>query len=416
MGQRLQPPAPLGAPVATSPTAGRITALAAVGWLCVASVAHSATGADHPYQPDSDDQVLQVLPAEPPGAAALRQRVQGRPEDLDLALTLAHEYLRIGRRESDPRYYGYAEGVLQPWWHLQSPPEAVLLVRATVRQNRHEFGPALDDLDAVVTANPDSAQAWLTRSVILTVQGGYPGAIESCKRLARIADGLLTAACIANPASLNGNAGASYQLLHDAYYSNRRASARNRLWALTLLAEIADRLGRVDTADRHFAQARALGLRDVYLLKVYADFLLDQGRPREVVELLKTETHSDALLFSLLLAERQLRLPEARDHRQTLRERLHASAARGDQSHKGLRSRFTLQVEDRPVAALRLARANWRDQREPADTRLLLEAAIASENETAAAPVIDWLRARGTEDRHLAALIQKLDGSAGAGP
>jgi hypothetical protein len=39
----------------------------------------------------------------------------------------------MARSESDPRYNGYAEAALRPWWSLPHPPNSVLLLRAPMK-------------------------------------------------------------------------------------------------------------------------------------------------------------------------------------------------------------------------------------------------------------------------------------------
>ena len=59
-------------------------------------------------------------------------------------------------------------------------------------------------------------------------------------------------------------------------------------------------------------------------------------------------------------------------------------------------------------AALALARDNWDVQREPADARLLLEAARAAGDPAAAGPVLDFLAATGLEDSMIARAADAL--------
>ena len=107
-----------------------------------------------PFLPANDDLVLERLPisTELPARQlrALREQFVQEPHNLKLAADLAQRYIEAGRAESDPRYYGYAQAVLSPWWDLSQPPVPVLLLRATLRQNRHEFAAALDDLARVL--------------------------------------------------------------------------------------------------------------------------------------------------------------------------------------------------------------------------------------------------------------------------
>jgi hypothetical protein len=55
---------------------------------------------------------------------------------------VAQGYLELGRVSGDPRYAGYAEAALAPWWHLDQPPQEVLVLRATLRQRMHLFDAA----------------------------------------------------------------------------------------------------------------------------------------------------------------------------------------------------------------------------------------------------------------------------------
>jgi hypothetical protein len=61
-----------------------------------------------------------------------------------------------------------------------------------------------------------------------------------------------------------------------------------------------------------------------------------------------------------------------------------------------------------PARAVALARANWDVQREPADARILLEAALAAGQPDEAAPVLDWLRTNHVQDVRLRALAARL--------
>ena len=63
----------------------------------------------------------------------LQGQLASEPANLPLALRVAGGYLELGRITGDPRYSGYAEGVLAPWWHLDRVPSEVLLVRAMLR-------------------------------------------------------------------------------------------------------------------------------------------------------------------------------------------------------------------------------------------------------------------------------------------
>jgi hypothetical protein len=145
----------------------------------------------------------------------------------------------------------------------------------------------------------------------------------------------------------------------------------------------------------------ALGVTDGFLLAAYADFLLDYGRPQEVIALLKDWTAADPLLLRLALAEAAVKATGAREHRATLADRYAAARLRGDTTHEQEESRFCLQLLNQPEDALKLAQSNWRVQREPRDARVLLDAAVALRRPEAAQPVLDWMAQSRVEDWYL---------------
>jgi len=364
-----------------------------------------------PYRPTDDAQVLEYLPTARDASLRELRRLHAelarRPRDLALALRVASADADAARTQADPRYNGYAEAALGPWIALPSPPPAVLVLRATLRQSRHDFAGAMADLNAALAVDPRNAQARLIRAVILQVQGDYDEALGNCSSLALYVEPLVTETCIASVRSVHGMAASSRAMLQAAL-ARPAGDQQIRLWALTILAETDARLGDSDAAERHFREALSLGLRDTYLLGAYADFLLDAGRAQEVRSLLRDETRIDPLLLRLALAEQALGAPTFDAHIADLRERFAAGRQRGDTSHQREEARFTLYLLKDPPEALRLAEANWTQQREPWDVRILLEAALAAGAPEAARLVLDWLATAHLEDAPLQTLVAKL--------
>jgi tetratricopeptide (TPR) repeat protein len=372
----------------------------------------SAEAGTAPYIPANDAQVLERarIPRNDPRARelkTLRARLLREPGNLELALQLAQRYVAATRSTSDPRYLGYAEAALLPWSKLAQPPTEVLIMRATLRQSRHDFAGALADLDAALAMDPRNAQAWLTRATILTVQARYRDAIQSCTRLAATSGELVTATCLAQVGSLAGQATDAYRALATVLARHPQIQPAERAWIDTLLGEMAERLGLPAEAEAHFKQALAID-PDAYLKAAYADFLLDRGRAQEVIALLSGETAADGLLLRLALAEQAAGDSRAVEHVLMLRQRFDAARLRGDTVHQREESRFVLQLEHAPPQALALAEADWAVQREPADARILLEAAQAASDKAAAAPVLAWLYDNRVEDARLRPLAANM--------
>ncbi len=144
-----------------------------------------------------------------------------------------------------------------------------------------------------------------------------------------------------------------------------------RLWALTVLAETAARIGDF-VPPSAFQEALALGIRDVYLLGAYADFLLDRNRPHEVRSLLEKEARIDPLLLRLALAEQSLGASELPGHIADLAERFAEARRRGDTVHQREEARFALYLLEAAARGVAAGQANWAVQREPWDARLLI--------------------------------------------
>ncbi len=367
-----------------------------------------------PFTPTDPDRVLEKLPLVAADTKIrelqeLRRQLSGWPDDLELALRVARRNLELGRAEADPRYYGYAQAALTPWWNQNPPPPEVLLLRAVLRQNRHDFDGALADLRQALAANPRHAQAWLTRAVIEQVQGEPAAALRSCLTLRRLTSPLLFNACLNGALGRNGQVEFAYASLRRALENALEVDVEERLWATTVLAEIAEQRGDARAAETHFRDALALGRRNVYLLGAYADFLLDQNHPAEARALLQDEQRADNLLLRLALAERRLDDPAWQRHADILEARFAAARERGDETHIATEARLKLDLCQQPVEALQLAQRNWAQrQREPQDARLLLEAALAAGQPAAAHEVLDWLARVKLEDRRLAELSRRL--------
>ncbi|UGQ47925.1 tetratricopeptide repeat protein [Massilia endophytica] len=367
-----------------------------------------------PYIPRSGNEVLETLPARANARqlelVALRRQLDGRPSDAELASSLAQRYIALGRAETDPRYFGYAQAALSPWWRSAAPPTEVRLLRATLLQSTHRFGAALQDLDAIVASEPRNAQAWLTRATVQTVTGDYAGATASCARLSTIAETLAAVTCLANTASISGRLATSERLLATTLERNGDSSAELKPWSLTLLAEMAVRRGDTTAAEARFRSALAASPRDSYLLGAYADFLLDRKRPQEAADLLAPHRRIDALLLRYAIALKRMNSDPAglRTSIGELRARFDAAVQRGDSVHEREHARFELELMQDGRKALALAQSNWQVQKEVADMRILLEAALHARNRAAAAPVLQWLDRHGVEDVTLASLRRQL--------
>lgn len=403
----------------------------------LAFVAFSGALEAEPFTPEYEHQVLERLPASnqklSSELAQLQSSLSRRPSDLQLATELARRYLKMGRERADPRYAGYAQAALQPWWDQPEPPTEVLVLRAILRQRRHAFEAALADLNRALARNPSHAQARLSRASLYELRGDYEAAMDDCLLVARTAPSLVGTACQASVAARRGRAADGFEALQQQLARN--IAQANSVWARTVLADIAVQLGRHD-AERYIKQALTRSPEDPYLLAVYADFLSAHQRFDEVQGLLANRTQVDALLLRLTMAEAALAETGKQDGKRDaarLREqmaelaaRFEAGRRRGDTVHLREEAIYQLHLQNDPNTALTLAQQNWDKQREPADAIILLQASLAvvsertdAENITTentarqenakqcAQSLIAWLQAKGLEHVQLERLVER---------
>lgn len=386
-----------------------LTVVAVLGWLMLILADRVFS---EPYRPTDDVHVLERLSFKASDSVAreiatLRTNVRENPRALASAIQLATRYIEQGRSEGDPRFIGQAQAVLSPWWNDQTPPPEALLLRATIRQNAHEFAQALADLDQVLALQPTNAQAWLTKAAILQVQARYEDARRACQRLVRLAATHVLLGCLSDIAAVTGQSEKTRELIQPMLV-DQRLIGHERIWITTILAETSARIGSIRDAEQYFAEAFKVSIKDQYLLGAYADFLLDQGRHGDVVSLLRSETRADGLLLRLALAEQALDIPSSTHHIAELAARFAASRERGTSVHVREEARFTLALLKDAKQALLLAQANWNVQREPADARILLETAVANRDRAAAQSAIDWLKTNHVEDFRLQQLAKQI--------
>ncbi len=334
--------------------------------LCLTLMA-SAPAHAAPYRPASDQQVVEILLARLADPRQrelreLRRALAARPGDPDLAVRLARRYYAEVAAEGDPRYVSYAQAALAPWWQEPAAPPGVRLMRAVLLQFSYQFDAARADLRAVVQVDPDNGEAWAWLLAIILVQADYVQARQACERLPSLAPALIGSACMAQLDALTGHSTRAAAHLRAALARDAAAEPEQRLWALTRLAEIEQRRGEHAAA--------------------------------EVLALLRERTRSDLLLLRLALAAR-----------------FDAARLRGDALHQKEEARFALALQGQSERALVLASDNYAVQREPADARMLLEAALAAKRPDAARPALQWMAETGYDGVTLKRFAQALKGA-----
>ena len=374
--------------------------------LCSSLLASPAQSA--PRTPVDDATVIEKLPFRAGESRAreldaLRASARKAPGDAAVAAALAQAYFDIAQARGDPRFIGYADAVVSSFDPKMSVD--LLVIRGMLRQYRHDFDDALGDFAAALAQDPERAGAHAWRGAIYLVLAQYDKARKECAALLELQRPVLQGGCTALVQAYTGQLSSAYVTLQTTLALARYDD--QRLWLLTRLGEVSAWLGQKARAERHYRDALALGRDDGYLLAAWADFLLDNKQPAEVVKLLAGWEASDPLLLRLAEAETLLQVPTAIAHVQALDDRFAAAKLRGDTTHRAEEARFQLRLRKNAVLAVQLAAANYQVQKEPRDLRMLLEAALAARDPDAAKPARNWLQSTGFEDALMRALAEQ---------
>ncbi|BAM03925.1 tetratricopeptide repeat protein [Phycisphaera mikurensis] len=378
----------------------------------IALLGAATAGAGEPRRPASDDEVLERIPrvlfAAGDRLAGLRARLAEDPRDTDAAVRLAADSLEIARREDDPRFFGHARAALSPWWGLEDPPLAVLRLRAKLRERDHDYRGALADQRSVLDRAADDPQALLEVANLHYVLGDYPAARAAVARLEAAGE---DAAATAARLPLDVVTGHAERALADAdaLLADPGTPPALRGFADVVAADAARALGRFDAAEARFRAGLARDPGDAYLLRAYADFLLDRGRPAAVLPLAAARLSDTGLLLAhALAATRAGEGGAAAASTRRLADRFAEIRLRGSDPHGRYESRFELELQGDARRALEVALQNWDLQKQPRDSRNVLEAALAAGRPAAAGGVVAFLRDAGTEDADLAPLLDAL--------
>lgn len=357
------------------------------------SLASAASAAEPARVPARDEVVeTQLLPR------AVKQSVQRLdsvkldaakpPEEPKQRIDSARRLIQAGRASGDPRTLGYAEAQLAGLPDTGNTGVEVLVLRATIEQSRHRFDSARGLLDRAIKQAPAHVQARLTRATIAHVRGDIVAARADCEALRQSAP-TVAVICRAIGQSLSGNNAQALAGLENV------TDPQLRSWALSLAGEIHEQQGAPDSAVRAYKESLALD-DDLYTTVALVDALIAQQRWAQAEVLLVPLPSTDAVLLRRwIVARKQQR--DAAALQKLLADRFAAAQVRGEFLHAREAALFALELGD-SATALKLARQNWNDQREPADLRILALAARAASDAATLAEVSDWLARSGLRD------------------
>ncbi len=366
-----------------------------------------------PYIPKDENSVLEHLPLpNHPTKRKLRRLNRDLQKDklnLSLAVDLAKEYIEFGRNSGDPRYISYAETTLKPWVKKTHIPNSVLLLQATIKQYRHNFDGALEDLNVLIKKDPRNIQALLTRSNIFRIQAKYQKSHKDCTSLALLAGPMIFTLCQANIDFLNQKAEEHNRRISKYLkLKSDKFSPSIKVWGQTTLGEIATSAGQYKKAQKHFQKAYKFNKENSYLISVYTDLLLDNRQYKRAYKLLSRKNLSDGVLLRRAIASRALRMPIAKKLVNMLEIRFSVDEEHEDGEHLREHARFELELKNNASFALKLAMKNWENQKEIQDAKIFLQAALSAKQPNTIKPIVEWVVVNKIIDVKINKLIHQI--------
>ena len=361
----------------------------------------SAVATAAPYRPAAPDEVLLELGSVMRQVTRTRAQLQtGSTTDPAAAAQLAKEFIDLGRTQNDERYFGYASAALQPFSNLPTAPLEIAVLRADIAQHQHRFTDAQKILDAVLQRDADHARARLMRAQLLMTLGQPQLAQQDCRQLLRLQQTFAATICIAQASSLTGKLASSYAVVSMLLQRSVGDDSAQYAWALGIAGDMAERKGDLPAAEVWLQQALELSPTDLVSRLQLCDVLLQQQAYQRVLSLLAAAPPSEPVLLRRALAAQQ--------DKHTASAALAAwqaattqSAQLGISLHLRELARGELQLLGKPQQALATALRNWAVQREPADARILAQAARAAGDHAALVKVAQWQRDLQLEDAGL---------------
>jgi len=362
--------------------------------LAFAAAASAAAAAERFVPGDPGFVVANVSRAAPD--AELRARIlawQQHPADVAASVALAQAYFERAHARREPMFVGRAEALLAPVARNGSAAQRRLYAEAL--QYRHDFSAAESLLDGVLAATPRDAAARVQRASIRLVRGNFTGARADCALLVASGDSsaAIGIACLAEALAGTGGLERGRALLSN-YPMPAAIEPAVHAYLLTVRGELAERAGALDAAIADYGAALALDPGSDAIRAALVDALLARGEPESARDVSNIERPSVAILVRQVLAAGEAARSDLRPRAEGL---LALERARGDAAHN--REAAMLALDAGQVdAALAAARANFSNQRELPDVRVLARAAVRAHDAEAVRQLRDWLKTTGFTD------------------
>lgn len=304
-----------------------------------------------------------------PKMQQLQHTLQRQPDD-NLRLQLAQLYLSGARRPGFDDWFHQAEQLLNPLSEHSRQSLQYLLLQADIQQQQHQFSAALQTLSRVLAQQPQHIQATLMTARVHLALHQPDSAQQACSRLWQ-QDLFLFSVCSYEVAGRRGNWQQSYAALQQLWQRQQSLPAELDIWLRGILAEQAEQLGLMATAQQWLTPVLADAPTSLWLK--WADLSLALGQGEQVYQQLNALASDNAVADSLLLrlARAEQQRAKAPVYTEQLHQRMQLRLLRGDTDHAADLVHYFLHISPDAAAALHWAKLNYQTAKEPDDKYLL---------------------------------------------
>ncbi|MDD2545054.1 MAG: tetratricopeptide repeat protein [Burkholderiaceae bacterium] len=346
---------------------------------------------------------------QPGSLRALEQDWRRKPQDLDAALRYARAVFVLGLTEGDLRWYGSAKAALQPWWDRPTLSAQGHFVRGLVHQGFHDFDAGLRDFNAAIALDPQQSEFWSWRFALHLLLSDMRAAGEDCQEIQRRFGQDEADACRATLLYRTGQARQATALWDRLVRLPDFQAGLTQDWLRFHQGEAYRTLGQYDRAIAIWEQHLKARPQSHLVRLSLADLLNQQGQyARAKRSAAVSGEPTDALLMQSLLASQGLGDPDTEKLAAQFESRMQSQALRQESMIERPKMIYLIVYGRDVPAGLALAERNWKEQNEPADAVLLVQAALKLDRPQAAAPVLAWMAQTGYTDALLQPLAQQL--------
>lgn len=279
------------------------------------------------------------------------------------------------------------------------------LAAADREQGLHEFRAAVRRLDRVIAAEPRHVGALLMRANISVVLGEFPAARRDCNAVLRTGATLPGTVCLAS--ALTGPRSLARARGMLAALPSGGGEAEVEAWRLATGADLALRDDDLEAALGLLERAHTLMPGDEEIRTRLAGLLFDAGDVERALTIAKSSPAGASLARRVVLARAALVADDANasEYRRQAEDAIRDSRGDHDVQHDREEAQAALYLAGDAERALGHARRNFELQKDTADLRVWVEAALAAGNAADLRAARAWLAASGFEDRVVSARL-----------